>query len=504
MSNDGYILDIDYIYGYFAEQAPVNLRLALLSKGIANNVSGSSSYLELGFGQGLTLAINAATSRGEYYGTDFNPSQVASARRLMEATGKDIKLFDQSFEELAERSDLPEFDIIALHGIWSWVSDASRAAIVQIAKKNLKPGGIMYVSYNTNPGWSPATPMRHLLREYTRRSATGSLMQKAEQSLDFVSAMMKAGARYFSDNPGLEQRLERMRLSDKTYVLHEYFNENWHPMSFIEISEMMSEAKLYFAASANILDNIDNLSIPAQARSIIDGLSDESMKQITKDFFVSQQFRRDIFQKGVRAISGKELRNEISLQSFVLVGDINSPPTKIITSAGEAQLLEDVYKPIVSAILAANGASFSVSSILDQMNGTDITFWQVWEALLVLAGAGWINARSDCADDVEVIKSTQSLNQEILKRSAYSEQIKVLASHTTAGGVPFSRIEQMLLLAHSVNSEDPCADVLNMLEAEGEKILSGGDVVDDKNAALVVLRQIWDDLRDNKISKVSI
>lgn len=502
MSNDGYILDIDYIYGYFAEQAPVNLRLALLSKGIANNISGTSSYLELGFGQGLTLAINAATSRGTYYGTDFNPSQVASARRLMDATGRDIKLFDQSFEEFAQRTDLPEFDIIALHGIWSWVSDDSRDAIVQIAKKNLKPGGIMYVSYNTNPGWSPATPMRHLLREYARRAATGSLLQKAEQSLDFVDSVMQAGARYFVDNPGLQQRLNRMRASDKTYVLHEYFNENWHPMSFIEISETLSEAKLSYAASANLLDNIDSLSIPETARRIIDALPDENLRQITRDFFVGQQFRRDIFQKGVRSISGRELRGEVSAQSFVLVDALAPPPVKILTSAGEAQLLEDVYRPVVEAILLDTDQDISAASISNRLSETGIGFWQVWEALLVLTAAGWLSPKSDCSEAPDVIEATRRLNREIVNRSVYSEQIKVLASHKTAAGISYSRIEQMLMYCHHLGSTDPCASVLEMLEAEGEKILSQGDVVEDRNAALVVLKQIWNDIKDTKLGMV--
>lgn len=504
MSNDGYILDIDYIYGYFAEQAPVNLRLALLSKGIANNISGSSSYLELGFGQGLTLAINAATSRGEYYGTDFNPSQVASARRLMEATGRDIKLFDQSFEEFARRTDLPQFDIIALHGIWSWVSDDSRAAIVQIAKNNLKPGGILYVSYNTNPGWSPATPMRHLLREYARRAATGSLMQKAEQSLDFVDSIMQAGARYFVDNPGLQQRLDRMRASDKTYVLHEYFNENWHPMSFIDISEMLSEAKLSYAASANLLDNIDSLSIPESARRIIDALPDENLRQMTRDFFVGQQFRRDIFQKGVRSISGRELREEVNSQSFVLVDALAPPPSKILTSAGEAQLLEGIYGPVVQAILSDLNEDISASSISARLSGTDINFWQVWEALLVLTGAGWLSPKSDCSDLPDVIDATRSLNREIVNRSVYSEQIKVLASHKTAAGISYSRIEQMLMYCYNRGSEDPCASVLEMLDAEGEKILSQGDVVEDHDAALVVLGQIWGNMKDTKLNLVLV
>ena len=68
-----------------------------------------------------------------------------------------------ALEELAARDDLPEFDIIALHGIWSWISDENRAVIVELARRKLAVGGMLYISYNCTPGWSPVLPLRHLL-----------------------------------------------------------------------------------------------------------------------------------------------------------------------------------------------------------------------------------------------------------------------------------------------------------------------------------------------------
>jgi SAM-dependent methyltransferase len=66
-------------------------------------------------------------------------------------------LFDESFAEFASR-DLPEFDYIGLHGIWSWISDENRAVIVDFIRRKLKVGGVLYISYNTLPGWAPLPP----------------------------------------------------------------------------------------------------------------------------------------------------------------------------------------------------------------------------------------------------------------------------------------------------------------------------------------------------------
>jgi SAM-dependent methyltransferase len=160
----GYVADVGYIYGYYPELNPLRVQLAFLSAGLAFPESGSAC--ELGFGQGLSTNIHAATSVTKWVGTDFNPSQAAFAQDLASVTAADARLFDESFAEFCARQDLQEFDFIGLHGIWSWVSDANREIIVDFVRRKLKVGGVLYVSYNTRPGWAAMVPMRHLLTEH--------------------------------------------------------------------------------------------------------------------------------------------------------------------------------------------------------------------------------------------------------------------------------------------------------------------------------------------------
>jgi predicted O-methyltransferase YrrM len=117
-----------------------------------------ASYLELGFGQGLSTTIHAACGAGSFWGTDFNPQQVAQASALARGAGLPMTLLEESFEEMAARDDLPRFDIIVLHGIWSWVSAANRHHIVEIIRKNLAVGGVVYISYNCFPAGRPCCP----------------------------------------------------------------------------------------------------------------------------------------------------------------------------------------------------------------------------------------------------------------------------------------------------------------------------------------------------------
>ncbi|HWY82229.1 MAG TPA: hypothetical protein VNY10_09920 [Roseiarcus sp.] len=62
----GYPTEIEYTYGYYRELYPTYLRLACLSAGIATAKADPLKYLELGFGQGVSINIHAAGNEGDF------------------------------------------------------------------------------------------------------------------------------------------------------------------------------------------------------------------------------------------------------------------------------------------------------------------------------------------------------------------------------------------------------------------------------------------------------
>lgn len=157
----GYVTDIGYTYGYYSELNPLHMKIALLNAGLDAQHVGVAC--EIGFGQGLSINIHAAASGTDWWGTDFNPAQASFARQLAKASGNNAKIFDEAFADFCSRSDLPEFDTIGLHGIWSWISDANRRILVDFVRRKLRAGGVVYVSYNTLPGWAAFSPVRELM-----------------------------------------------------------------------------------------------------------------------------------------------------------------------------------------------------------------------------------------------------------------------------------------------------------------------------------------------------
>src|SRR5690606_22347226 len=179
---DGYFTGSHYTYGYFDYLSPVQQRFALLLNGLDCPLSDSPHHCELGFGQGVTLNIHSASNPGCYTGTDFTPDQAVFAADLASrARNRSLRVLDDSFADFHARADLPQFDSISLHGIWSWVSDDNRRIITDIIRKRLKPGGILYLSYNCLPGWANIQPLQKLIELHDHFGGTG---RKAEQRID--------------------------------------------------------------------------------------------------------------------------------------------------------------------------------------------------------------------------------------------------------------------------------------------------------------------------------
>ena len=331
----GYVTELEYTHNYYAELCPGFLRLACLSAGIAAHEAQPLRYLELGFGKGLSINIHAAAVEGEFWGTDFNPSQVGYAQQLASVSNGSATLLDDFFAELATRDDLPEFDIIALHGIWSWVSEENRRIIVDLLRRKLRVGGIAYISYNCHPGWAPAMPLRHLIKLHADVVGTQAvgMVVNLDAALAFANQVVDAGALYFRGYPAVAEKLKRIAGQDRNYLAHEYLTKDWHLTAFSDIAEILDAAKLSFVASAYLLDHVDSVNLSADGRKLLGEIKHPILRQTVRDYFVNQQFRRDIFVKGPRQLSPLEKYETVCSQAFVLTTTPEDIPSKSHRSA---------------------------------------------------------------------------------------------------------------------------------------------------------------------------
>lgn len=117
--------------------------------------------LELGCGDGGNLAaIAQAYPQTQCTGIDGNAAAIDRGRRLAADAGLSVALLHADITDLPD--DLGQFDLVFLHGVWSWVPEAVRAAVPAAFARLLAPQGIAYVSYLALPGFHLLAPAREI------------------------------------------------------------------------------------------------------------------------------------------------------------------------------------------------------------------------------------------------------------------------------------------------------------------------------------------------------
>jgi SAM-dependent methyltransferase len=493
----GYVTDVNYTFGYYAELNPLRSRLPLMLAG--RHAPSIESACELGFGQGLSVSIHAAAQPGvAWYGTDFNPSQAAFASEMVRLSGADAKLYDEAFAEFCHRADLPDFDFIGLHGIWTWISDANRSVLVDFVRRKLRPGGVLYISYNTLPGWSASAPIRHLMKRHADvMGAPGQgVLGQTDAALAFIDQFLALEPLYAKANPGAAERLKQVKAQDRRYLAHEYMNRDWHPMYFADMERWLSDAKVGFASSAHTTNNLDELNMTPQQAEFLGAISDVSLRETMRDYCVNQQFRCDYWIRGVRALVGQERVAALRQERVILVMAQQNFPKQVRGMMRGAGLIDTIYQPIYEALL--DYKPHTIGEIEASVAAKGVTFAQLASALSVLLGTNVIQPTAPGQDLSKAKARALALNKVIAQRSLSNADIGHLASPVLGGGVGASRFQQMFWLAKQNGGKTPddwATFAWSVLQAQGQAVAKDGVALkgDDNLTELRRLAQEWSD-----------
>lgn len=480
----GYVSDIGYTYGAYNELNPLRLKLALLAKNIVP--PSIQNACELGFGQGLSVNMHAASASAVWHGTDFNPAQAGFARDLSNFSG--ASLTDEAFTEFCGRDDLPNFDYIGLHGIWSWISDENRAVIADFVRRKLNVGGVLYISYNTLPGWASVAPLRHIMSAHANLMAApgDGILPRIDGALDFAEKLLATNPVYAQVNPSVPDRLQKLKTQDKPYLAHEYFNRDWQPMYFSDMAEWLEPAKLTFAASAHLLDHVDAINMKDEQQALMNGIPDPQLRETVRDYMVNQQFRRDYWVKGPRHLAPLDQHEELGKLRFVLVAARSSIALKVNGVLGEANLAEAIYEPLLD--LLSDHKIRTLAELKTALAPKGVNFPQLLQAIIILSGAGHVGVAQGQSESAAAKKRCKALNAHLMSKARGSGDVKYLASPVLGGGFSVPRFQQLFLLAASEGRKHPedWADYAwNLLRAQGQKLIKNGKTVetDEDNLA---------------------
>ncbi|MEG2173493.1 MAG: class I SAM-dependent methyltransferase [Desulfovibrionaceae bacterium] len=488
--SEGYVTDTAYEAKFFTDLTPSFLRMALLLHGEdmpRRKKNEPLRYLELGYGQGLSLNVHSAAVDGEFWGTDFNPDHTLRASEMAQAAGLDPQLLNISFAELDARSshgDLPLFDIIALHGVWSWISDENRQHILNIIHRNLKMGGVVYISYNTLPGWAPFMPVRDLLAMHadTLGNAAQDSSARIQQAYAFARQLAAAKAGYFMANPQATAKLEQLEGKSLSYLTHEYMNSHSRPFYFADVAAALGRAKCTFVSSTRFISQLD-VCLPADCLPLLHNAASPVLRETLRDYSLNQAFRADIFIKGSSRLSQREHMTRMGAFRVALACQLEVINLSIMSPRGEMTLKEEVYRPLLAALADKAYTPKTLEQLEDHPLLEAMSSAVLLEGLTVLAGAGYVHPA--CKAAAAQHKKCAQLNRILCERARMGEDLPVLASPVLAGGLRSTRIEQLFLLSIAEGGEKPslwAEDALNVLSSRGEQLLREGKALEPADA----------------------
>lgn len=471
----GYVTDQTYTHGYYAELNPLRLRLLMLNAGWMPPVIKHAC--ELGFGQGVSVNLHAAASSVGWQGTDFNAAHVAFARETANASGVNVQLADDDFATFCARDDLPMFDYIALHGIWSWVGDANRSTIVDFIRRRLNPGGVVYVSYNTLPGWASMLPVRDLIRAHAdvMGSPAGGSVAQLDAALAFVDRLWQSDPAFARAHPQLQQALAQFKSQDRRYLVHELLNRDWTPMSVTQLGDWLSDARLSYAGSAQPLENIDGLQLSSAQQVLLKEISHPLLQAATRDVITNQRFRRDYWLKGARRLTPLEVVEFLRLEHVVLLQPVAEVALEVRGAHGVAALQASIYQPLLEAL--SDQRVRTIGELEAEVHKAGVTFNQLREALMVLIGKGVV-VPAHSPEATELVRSQcEQLNKHLCRQAMLGGEMGYLASPVMGGGVSVEPVEQRFLDARRAGKTQPeewAEAAWGVFAAQGQGLMRDG------------------------------
>lgn len=346
-----YVTDVPYIAGFTAELAPEWLDLVATICGFAApRRDAGFAWCELGCGPGMAPIIFAATHpEGEFHGVDAMPDHVARGRAIVERAGiSNLDLHALDFAA-ATALELPKFDYIVTHGVYAWIDETAAASLRRFVERHLKPGGLVYVSYNAMPGWAADGPFQHLLYALAE-GGTGDSIARFFGAATLVEGLHKAGAAALAASPTSVGFAEERARRPEAYFAHEYLAPAWRPRYVDEVRREMATIGLSPVGSATLRDNFDGFVLRAKAREALKAVADPDRRELARDYFMFQRFRRDVYGRAPQPIDDDERRERLFEYTFALMRPASLVEYKMGTEAGDLGFDNPVARRLVARL----------------------------------------------------------------------------------------------------------------------------------------------------------
>lgn len=364
--------------------------------------------LELGCAVGGNLLpLAASLPASTFVGIDLSPVQIERARAGADELGlTNLTLVTGDLRELAP--DLGSFDYILCHGVFSWVDDATRDAILTLCSDRLTPHGVAFISYNTYPGWHTAVLVRDLMRLHCEDF--DDLRVARDQALAITSWLADRTALNDKDWRAafLRAELESAREMPGTTLLHDYLSPHNRAFYFRDFVALAAAHGLDYLSDAKPWDMwIDNYD--ADLAATLDPIPGLVRQAQYLDFVTHRRFRQTLV---VRDDARIERRIDNALvEGLHLHGTFAADPGLVGIETGAPVVLGN---PNRRPLEVSGPAARLALHLLYQRGRRPIAFPALFDAVVADLRARGLEAAA-LADDAGVAELRARLRKQLVR-----------------------------------------------------------------------------------------
>ncbi len=213
----------------------------------------TARVLELGCAAGGNLIPLAVRyPRLKAVGIDISNVEIEQGKiQLVKLGIENCTLHAMDVAKSADRIE-GQFDYVICHGVFSWVPEHVREAILKLIEDRMSPNGVAYISYNVYPGWK----MREVIRDMMMFHAGGltdpnQQLAQAKAILEYTKGITGETSTYgkmLRDEAGIMSKVT------DDYLMHEHLSHENKPMYFRDFIQLAANHKLSYLGEAQLGD----------------------------------------------------------------------------------------------------------------------------------------------------------------------------------------------------------------------------------------------------------
>ena len=311
----------------FPYTTPATLEAYAALVGIAAPNPKTARVLELGATYGGNIISQALFNpEATFVGVELSKEQVEKGNEVIAKAGlTNVSLVQSDIASIG--SEIGTFDYIIAHGVYSWVDDDVKDALLRLIDEHLAEDGIAYVSYNTYPGWHTMEEVRQLMMFSNRDKTQFNHKEKVLHGKTIGSIVGSQILKY--DN--LKERnskflgaLRSVMQKDEYYVGHDHLEPNNDPVYFYQFNDHLGAHNLAYLCDADLTLSMVR-SFDADIADTLDKLApnDHVAQEQYLDFMLDTTFRKSIICKAKHAESvtydmgTPELVNSVPMRTII-------------------------------------------------------------------------------------------------------------------------------------------------------------------------------------------